>query len=129
MATKQIRATDLKLIRFVVASIWLVTGIVVLFAFSKEESLSLISRIGLSGSLAVLTLYLGAFLDIVLGVWTLTRPGRLLWAVQGILIVIYTFIITLWLPEFWIHPFGPILKNIPILLMLWLLYKNEGSQE
>lgn len=121
-------ATDLKLIRLVIASIWLVTGTVVIFAFPKEESLSLIFRIGLSGSSAFLTLYLGAFLDITLGIWTLIRPGRLLWVAQGILIIIYTTIVTIWLPEFWIHPFGPISKNIPILLMLWLLYKNEGSR-
>lgn len=129
MATEQIKATDIRLIRLVIAAIWFITGVVVLFVFPKEESLNLIFQTGLSRSLAQITLYLGALFDMVLGIWTLLRPGRLLWILQGALIIVYTAIITIWLPEFWIHPFGPLLKNIPILVMLWLLYKNEGSQE
>jgi hypothetical protein len=44
-------------------------------------------------------------------------------------IVGYTAIITLWLPEYWLHPYGPVLKNLPLLAVLWLLYAldREGG--
>ena len=44
---------------------------------------------------------------------TLLMPSKALWQGQAILVLIYTVIISIWLPEFWLHPFGPILKNIP----------------
>jgi hypothetical protein len=37
----------------------------------------------------------------------------------------YTAIISIRLPEFWIHPYGPILKNLPMLVALILLYQLE----
>jgi len=37
-------------------------------------------------------------------------------------IVGYTAIISLRLPEYWLHPYGPVLKNLPMLAVLWLLY-------
>jgi hypothetical protein len=33
----------------------------------------------------------------------------------------YTAIITLRLPEFWLHPYGPVVKNLPFLVALWML--------
>jgi hypothetical protein len=57
-----------------------------------------------------------------LGILTLAAGGsRLVWQVQFLLVLVYTAIITLRLPEFLAHPFGPIVKNLPILAILWLL--------
>lgn len=41
------------------------------------------------------------------------RPGRLA-AVQAATVVLYTFVATLIAPDLWIDPFGPLLKNVPI---------------
>jgi hypothetical protein len=41
------------------------------------------------------------------------------------LVAAYTLIITFFMPEFWLEPFGPVLKNVPILAMLWLLHQLE----
>ena len=41
----------------------------------------------------------------------------------------YTVLISIWLPEFWLHPFGPLLKNIPVaaaILALILLDRAHG---
>jgi len=116
---------DLKLIRMTLAAVWLITGLVVLFVYPTESSLQLIYRTGVTGTFANLTLYLGALLDVVIGLLTIFRPRRWLWVSQAVLIFVYTGIISLWLPEFWIHPFGPLSKNVPILAMLWLLYKHQ----
>lgn len=121
-------ATDRRLIRLTLAAMWLATGALSLGIYPRADSLSLLERIGLHGTTALITLYLAAALDIVLGLLTLFRPSQFLWQAQAMLIVAYTLIISLWLPEFWLHPFGPILKNLPVLMLLWLLNKYDGTQ-
>jgi hypothetical protein len=56
------------------------------------------------------------------------RDRRVLWLVQMMLIVGYTIIISIGLPEFWLHPYGPILKNLPMLAAIYLLYALEPRQ-
>lgn len=121
-------ATDRHLIRLTLAAMWLATGALSLGIYPRADSLSLLERVGLHGTTALITLYLAAALDIVLGLLTLFRPSQFLWQAQAMLIVAYTLIISLWLPEFWLHPFGPILKNLPVLMLLWLLNKYDGTQ-
>jgi hypothetical protein len=117
-----------RVIRCALATVWLVTGLVVLFVYPKADSLHLLASVGLTGLAADVALYLGALLDVVMGVLTLTVRRQWLWQLQALLIVGYTIIISIGLPEFWMHPFGPLLKNLPILVLLWLLHKNEGVE-
>ena len=61
-----------------------------------------------------------------MGIGTLVlRRRRLLWLAQAAVIVAYTLLITIWLPEFWLHPYGPVVKNIPLLAAIFLLYEME----
>jgi hypothetical protein len=79
--------------------------------------------------LADVALYSAAALDLVLGAATLLmRRRRLLWLAQFVLILGYTVIITIRLPEFWLHPYGPILKNLPMLAAIALLYGFEARR-
>ena len=119
------RAIDLILTRAVLAIVWVVTGILSLGIFSQRESLALLEQVGLQGKMALVTLYGSASLDILLGVLTLVSPSRMLWRVQATLVVTYSGFITIYLPQYWLHPFGPVLKNLPILLLLWLLHQHE----
>lgn len=121
-------AADRRLCRITLAAMWLATGTLSLGIYPHADSLGLLERVGLHGTTALATLYLAAALDIVLGLLTLFRPSQFLWQAQAILIVVYTMIISLCLPEFWLHPFGPILKNLPILMLLWLLNKYDDTQ-
>ena len=113
------------LLRMALALVWIVTGILSLGLYPVAGSLDLLSQVGLNGTLAVAALYSSAMLDIVLGMLTLLFPGRALWRLQIGLIVVYTVIITLFLPQFWLHPFGPVLKNIPIIAILLALDAAE----
>lgn len=121
-------SADRHLIRLTLAAVWLVTGALSLGIYPQADSLGLLERIGLRGDTAQTTLYLASALDIALGLLTLFRPSNTLWHAQAMLVVVYTLIISLWLPEFWLHPFGPILKNLPVLMLLRLLIKYEGTQ-
>lgn len=118
-------AIDRLLIRAVLAIIWLVTGILSLGIFPQQESLSLLEQVGLQGKVALIALYGSAGLDILLGILTLASPSRILWQVQAALVVVYSVIIAFYLPQYWLHPFGPVLKNLPVLLLIWLLYEHE----
>lgn len=123
------RPIEIRGIRLTLAIVWLVTGVLSLGIYPQQESLALLSRMGLQGTPALAALYLGAAADITLGVLTMVAPNKKLWLIQALLIIIYTLIISIWLTEFWLHPFGPILKNLPILMLLWLLYQHEGKSQ
>lgn len=114
------------IIRISLALIWIITGIISMGIHPVEESLNLLKRVGIEGQFGLWTLYGEALLDIGLGVLTLMAPDKTLWLFQILVVGVYTLVITFFLPEFWLHPFGPLLKNLPIFTLLWLLYKNEG---
>jgi uncharacterized protein YbjT (DUF2867 family) len=115
----------LPVLRFAVALVWIVAGIVSLGLYPVEQSLALLARTGLTGALAYAALYGAALLDLVLGAATLLMRDRRQWLVQFALVLAYTLIITIALPEQWLHPFGPIAKNLPFLAALLLLYNLE----
>ena len=113
-------------LRISLAAVWLVAGVVSMGVYPVEESYELLARVGITGSLAPVALYGAAALDIVFGLGTLFLQRRkFLWIAQTTLIVVYTITITFYLPEFWLHPFGPIIKNLPILAAILVLYELE----
>jgi uncharacterized protein YbjT (DUF2867 family) len=113
-------------LRSAIALMWIITGIVSLGLFPVNESLSLLARTGIHGTLAWIMLYGAACLDIILGFATwFSRQREWLWRIQIGLIILYTLIISFQLPEFWLHPYGPVLKNIPLLAAILLLRELE----
>jgi len=113
--------------RYAVAAVWLATGCIVLWLYPVSESIKLVNRVGLQDDWAYMAIYSGAILDIFIGFLTLIRPSKKLWATQLAITIAYSICIAISLPEFLIHPFGPILKNIPFMLMLWLLYRHTDE--
>lgn len=116
----------LPLLRWSIAMVWIVSGIVSVWVYPVADSLALLRATGVPDAWGPPTLYAAAGLDFVLGFATLTLTRRrLLWAVQIALIGFYTVLISIYLPEFWAHPYGPVLKNLPMLAAIWLLYQFE----
>ena len=114
----------LPLLRASLAFVWLVSGLVSLGLYPTADSLALLARAGVPAALQPSVLIAAALLDLLLGVLTLcpsARP-RTLWLAQALLIVVYMAIVTVRLPEFWLHPFGPLSKNVPMLALLGLLW-------
>jgi uncharacterized protein YbjT (DUF2867 family) len=113
-------------LRATIAIVWIVTGIVSLGVYPVEESYALLARVGITGLFASLMLYGAALLDLAFGIATLVlKRRRLLWLAQVAVIVFYTAVISWRLPEFWLHPYGPLLKNLPMLAAIWLLLEME----
>lgn len=121
----------LPVLRVALAALWIWTGIVSLGLFPVEESYALLAQVGLRGPMAANALYGAAVLDIALGLLTLMSPRRwraAVWAGQLLLIAGYTVLISIFLPEFWLHPYGPISKNLPILAAIGLLWALEPAR-
>jgi len=115
----------LPLLRLTLALVWLGTAIVSAGLHPVGDSLALLARVGLHGTAAQGALYGAILLDLVFGVATLLRPGKALWVTQFLTILAYSIIIAVALPEFLWHPFGPIIKNLPILALLVVFYSAE----
>lgn len=116
----------LPMLRFSIAFVWIFTGIVSFGIYPVEESYKLLSNVGISGWLAPVMLYGAAIFDICLGIATLVMSKRrLLWMTQLALIIFYTIVISWKMPEFWLHPYGPLLKNIPMVALIWALMTLE----
>jgi hypothetical protein len=111
-----------------VAAVWIWTGLVSLGLYPVAGSMALLADFGLQGPWASAALYAGALLDLLLGVLVFTLPARWrpwLWCAQLALIAGYTLLITLRIPQWWLHPFGPISKNLPMLAVIGLLLALE----
>jgi uncharacterized protein YbjT (DUF2867 family) len=122
----------LPVLRVALALLWLWTAAVSLGLYPVQDSLALLARVGLHGTLARLALYGAALLDLALGVLTLAAPARWrrgVWLAQLALIAGYTLLITLFLPEYWLHPYGPIAKNLPVAAAIALLWALEPPRK
>ena len=118
----------LPLLRWSIAAVWIVTGLLSLGLYPVAESYALLTAVGVAGAWAPPLLYGAAALDLALGIGTLAlRRRHWLWRAQIALIIGYTAIISLRLPEFWLHPFGPVLKNLPLLAAIALLMTFEDD--
>lgn len=115
----------LPLLRASVAVMWIVTGIVSLAVYPLAESYALLARVGISAKLAPLALGAAASLNVALGVASVVAASRWLWWTQIFVVAGYTLLITIYLPEYWSHPYGPVLKNLPLLALLLLLARLE----
>jgi len=117
-------------LRLTIALVWLWTAAVSFGLYPVQDSLALLHRAGVPAALAPAALYGAASLDLVLGILTLAWRGHRacwLWLAQAGLMLGYTLVITMQLPEYWIHPFGPITKNLPMLAALGLLYLHDSA--
>lgn len=110
------------LMRAGVAAMWFAAALVSLGPYPIPDSLARLQSVGASAGWAPILLVGAIAFDFVMGVLSLwPRRPRWLWSAQILLVLAYTAIITWKIPEFWLDPFGPIAKNIPILTLLLLL--------
>ncbi|WP_020654375.1 SDR family oxidoreductase [Massilia niastensis] len=116
----------LPILRGSIAAVWLLTAIVSFGLYPVEDSYALLARTGIPDALQPLMLYGAATFDLLIGLGILFLPRRrLLWLIQLVLIGFYTVVIAWKLPEFLLHPYGPLTKNLPLLAAIWLLYELE----
>lgn len=114
------------LLRGVLALLWLWSAAVSLLW--PATGLALLAPFGLAGAAACMVLIGASAMDAAFGLLTLARPGPRLWQAQIALILGYSLLIALRLPEFLIHPFAPVAKNLAVLALLWQLWAEEKAE-
>jgi uncharacterized protein YbjT (DUF2867 family) len=114
-----------RVLRLALAVVWIWTAIVSAFIQPLSVSLDLLARVHLTGPVALAALGVSSTLDLLLGIATIVRPGRRLWLAQAVLTATYTVILAAFLPQTLADAFGPVLKNLPILAILTVLYNEE----
>ncbi|KWK87648.1 NAD-dependent dehydratase [Burkholderia ubonensis] len=107
------------------AIVWIWTAIASAFIHPLRDSLALLAHVHLTGISALAALYAACAVDFVFGVATVVAPSRRLWAAQIVLIVAYSAVIAVAMPGLLAEPFGPVLKNVPILAVLLILFAEE----
>ncbi|MES9927815.1 MAG: SDR family oxidoreductase [Candidatus Thiodiazotropha sp. 6PDIVS] len=113
-------------LRMSIAFVWLFTGYLSAFVFPIESSYDLLSEVGIEQRYAPLFLYGAAGMDIALGIVTaFAYRIQLTGTLQIAMIVLYTLIISIYLPDQWIHPFGPISKNLPLIVSILIMMALE----
>jgi uncharacterized protein YbjT (DUF2867 family) len=112
----------LPLLRVSVAFVFIATALLSFGVYPIDASRALLAPLGLRGSTADLAIHGGAGIDLALGLaMLLPRSRRFAYVAAIALVVAYTVIITVAMPAYWLHPFGPVLKNLPVLAALVLL--------
>ncbi|MSO13277.1 SDR family oxidoreductase [Rickettsiales endosymbiont of Trichoplax sp. H2] len=113
--------------KYILAFFWLYSGI--LPFFQHEQTIIIIKQILRSNYLSSIVFYSSCFVDIIIGITLLFRyKTHIIYIGQIIIISIYTCILTIFLPKLWLEPLGPIIKNIPIILLLSILLSVERDK-
>ena len=114
------------LLRLSIALLWLGTAIVSFGLFPVADSYVMLAEVGVRGPLADLALFGGAAVNLALGAmllvnWRVAAVGLVMLA----LLIVYS-LVGLALPtDYWLNPFAPILKNLPIAAALVALVAME----
>jgi len=114
------------LLRWVIGFVWIWSGVVSAFLYPQPLALELLHEIGVPVGLDVPLLYFAALLDIVIGVLTIVgyRLQTML-SLQLLVIGVYTLLLSILAPYHWLHPFGPVLKNLPLMVSIYILSRLE----
>ncbi|HIV70511.1 MAG TPA: DoxX-like family protein [Candidatus Aquabacterium excrementipullorum] len=67
----------------------------------------------------------GIALDVALGLAMCVWPRRSTWIAALCAMGTMTLVATALTPDLWLHPLGPLLKNLPIAAVLWVLISDD----
>lgn len=101
------------------AVLWLWSGVVSLWP-SAALSQDLLAALGVPPPWRWPMLWAASGWDVLLGValyTPLVRRAALWWA-QAATVFAYSLIVLVFLPDFWFHPFAPLVKNLPVLALI-----------
>jgi len=116
---------DQQWLRLSIVFVWLATAIVSVWEL-QGQSAQLLQAAGVQDPSLVRWLILaGAGADAVLGLAMLLRPAR--WAYLAALAVmaLMTLVASVLDPSLWLHPLGPLTKNLPIAVLLFILARAK----
>ena len=121
-----------RLLRASLVVVWLATAVVSVWELhgQSRELLAGLPTAWAGGHapwLPTAIILAGAAVDAVLGLWLALRPGRKAYGAALLMMLAMTLLATAIHPAWWLHPFGPLTKNLPIAAILWVLLQDEAT--
>lgn len=124
--TLRLEPRDLPLLRASVVVVWLATALVSVIEL-HGQSLQLLHSAGLRHpGLTDALIWGGIAVDVALGLALWLRPGRPVYLAALGMLGLMTLVASVLLPALWLHPLGPLLKNLPIAALLWVLAQESS---
>jgi len=116
------------ILRISIALLWIFTGIISMVS-ANRFGYPLLTQAGIDLSLQPLLLYGASIVDLFLGILVLCHFRlKLVGSLQIILMLIFTVIVSFRLPQFWLHPFAPMAKNIPLIFATLVMMALESDR-
>lgn len=112
------------LMRWSLVIVWLGTALV---SWIERDGVGrdLLVQAGLNEAWIAPAVWAGIAADLALGLLLLMWPQRWVYGAALCMMVLMTAIATALQPSLWLHPLGPLLKNIPLAAVLWALMKES----
>lgn len=121
-----LQARELPLLRASLVFVWLATALVSLLELNGQ-SRELLRAAGLQSAELIDALVIGgALADLLLGLALWLRPSRAVYLLALAMMGLMTGLSSLMLPQLWLHPLGPLTKNLPMAALLWLLARRSA---
>ena len=116
---------DDRLLRFSLVTVWLFTAVASIVELDGQ-SRRVLAEAGIASPpwLVQLLIVGGAAADLAVGLALWWRPGRASYLAAFGLLLLMTAVATFLQPTQWLHPLGPLLKNLPIAALLWHLCRR-----
>jgi hypothetical protein len=119
------RPDDDRLLRFSLVAVWLFTAFASIVELDGQSRRVLADAGMASPAWLVEGVILGgAAADLAVGIALWRWPVRASYAAALALMTVMTLVATVLQPSLWLHPLGPLLKNLPIAALLWHLMRR-----
>ncbi len=116
--------SDRNLLRYSLVLVWLLTAICSVWELEGQSRALLLAGGIADPLLANVLVWSGAALDLILGVLLWWKPRRRVFLAALIAMLLMTVVATLLTPALWLHPLGPLSKNLPIAAILFVLMRS-----
>jgi hypothetical protein len=117
-------SSEFRLLRYSLVAVWLGTAVVSVVEWRGQSQdllrASALVPAGWSDGLIVA----GVVVDLLLGLALWLRPNRVTYGAALFVMSVMTVLASFMQPSLWLHPLGPLLKNLPIAAALWVLAKG-----
>ena len=119
---------DHQLLRYSLVFVWLATALVSLWELNGQSLQLLAGLDDATPWLKPALILSGALVDLMLGLWLWLRPGHIVYQLALAVMLLMTGVATAIDPSLWLHPLGPLTKNVPIAALLLVLARTASPQ-
>ncbi len=117
---------DQNLLRYSLIFVWLTTALVSVLELHGQSAQLLAGISGLDPRSGTLLILGGAAVDAVLGLALWLKPNRAIYLAALAVMLVMSLVATVLTPWLWLHPLGPLTKNMPIAAALFILARKTS---